>query len=505
MDEVGGPALAEVLDVEAAARRQELHPAAQLARAVAGVGAAPVGVVLLRRGQARAAFRAQRRVDELALGAVAHLGDRAENLGDDVAGLADGHPVADEHALARDLRRVVQRGHFHRRAGDGDRAHHGVRRRPAGAADGHADVEQLRGDLLRRVLVRDRPPRRPRRRAEGPLLPQVIDLDHQAVHLVFRIVAVLAPVQHLLDDVVGRFHAPGVRRDVEAPRRQRQVGVVLAGRAPALDVPDAVADHGQRALGGLGGVLLPQRPGGRVAGVGEDALPGGGALGVEVPELLDGDVDLAADLQDLRHRVVIRCGELVRDVGDGAGVGGDVLPHPAVAAGRRADEAAVFVDQVDGQAVDLQLGQVGARRGARQPVAQFRFVEDVVQAVQALQVLHRFEGDAVGRRVDAGADLLRRAVRHGELRVRRLQVLEAAEQLVVLRVRDDGLAGVVLRRMVPDLVGQFLPLPAHVRGGGGGVGGGAAGRGVGDAVGGVCGVVGHADESRRRQFNPAGP
>ena len=46
------------------------------------------------------------------------LDDRAEDLGDDVAGLAQEDQVADEHALADDLLLVVQRGHRHGRAGD---------------------------------------------------------------------------------------------------------------------------------------------------------------------------------------------------------------------------------------------------------------------------------------------------------------------------------------------------------------------------------------------------
>ena len=39
-------------------------------------------------------------IDELALGAVAQVGDRPDDLGDDVARLAQHHRVADEHALA---------------------------------------------------------------------------------------------------------------------------------------------------------------------------------------------------------------------------------------------------------------------------------------------------------------------------------------------------------------------------------------------------------------------
>ena len=84
---------------------------------------------------------------------------RAEHLGDDVAGLADHHGVADQHALALDLGRVVQRRQPDGGPGDLDRFHVGERGDPAGAADVDPDVEQLGGGLLGRVLVGDRPAR----------------------------------------------------------------------------------------------------------------------------------------------------------------------------------------------------------------------------------------------------------------------------------------------------------------------------------------------------------
>ena len=126
--------VAEVLDVEGAPAGDVEDPLPQLGRARPGVGAADVGVALLLRAQLGAALRAVRGHDELALGAVARRDDRAEHLGDDVAGLADDDGVADQHALALDLRGVVQRGQLHRRAGHLHRLHVRERRHPAGAA-----------------------------------------------------------------------------------------------------------------------------------------------------------------------------------------------------------------------------------------------------------------------------------------------------------------------------------------------------------------------------------
>ena len=54
----------------------------------------------------------------------------------------------------------------------------------------------------------------------------------------------------------------------------------------------------------------------------------------------------------------------------GAEVGGDILAFAAVAAGRSADETAVFVGQVDRQSVDLWFGnEIDGRGGPRKRCA----------------------------------------------------------------------------------------------------------------------------------------
>ena len=102
--------------------------------------------------------------------------------------------VADQHALALDLARVVQGGHPDRRPRHQDRLHHPERRDPPGPPDVDLDVEQLGGDLLRRVLEGDRPARCPRRRAELVLDLTLVELDHHTVDLVLDPVPVLAEV-----------------------------------------------------------------------------------------------------------------------------------------------------------------------------------------------------------------------------------------------------------------------------------------------------------------------
>ena len=101
--------------------------------------------------------------------AVAQVDHRAEHLGDDVAGLAQHDGVADQHALAPDLVRVVQGRHARRwsRRQTGSITANGVTRpvRPTLTRMSRSLVV----DLLRRVLVRDGPARRPAGAAEPAL------------------------------------------------------------------------------------------------------------------------------------------------------------------------------------------------------------------------------------------------------------------------------------------------------------------------------------------------
>ena len=169
--------------------------------------------------QRRAARGAVRGHDERALGAGALLDHRPEHLGDHVAGLAQEHHVADQHALALDLAGVVQRGHLHGRAGHLHRLHHGERGHPAGAADVDRDVEQPRAHHLGRVLVGDRPARGPRGGAQPALQREVVDLDHDAVDLVLDVVAVLAVVRRRTSRTAPQVgHDPAAVADVGSPR-----------------------------------------------------------------------------------------------------------------------------------------------------------------------------------------------------------------------------------------------------------------------------------------------
>ena len=144
------------------------HPLPQLRGARPRIGTADVDVGFLLP-PARAALRAVGRHHELALAAVAQVDDWSDDLGDDVTGFAQTtvSPMRTplrrtSFALCRVAIPTVEPRHAHR-------LHPAERGDSAGAADVDQDLEQLGRDFLGRVLERDRPPGRARRRAEAAL------------------------------------------------------------------------------------------------------------------------------------------------------------------------------------------------------------------------------------------------------------------------------------------------------------------------------------------------
>ena len=103
LPEVLVPLCNRALRYRRAAAGEEEQPLAKLRRARFAVGATDVGVTLLLRAQFGSAFRAVRRHHELGFAAVPQVDDRPENLGDHIAGLADGDGVADLDTFALHL------------------------------------------------------------------------------------------------------------------------------------------------------------------------------------------------------------------------------------------------------------------------------------------------------------------------------------------------------------------------------------------------------------------
>ena len=146
-------------------------------------------------------------------------------------------------------------------------------------------------------------------------------------------------------------------------------------------------------------------------------------------------VHFAAYLDTLRTRRAQAQGQ----AGDSLEIGGNVLTDHAVAACRAGFELAVLIRQRNGQAVNFQLGDILDCRVRRQPQmpldfliepAQLVIVECIRQRQHRLPVRVRLEirlrrrPHPLGRRV--GGD---------DLRVRRFQVNQLAQKMIVFCVR----------------------------------------------------------------------
>jgi hypothetical protein len=129
---------------------------------------------------------------------------------------------------------------------------------------------------------------------------------------------------------------------------------------------EAVEHDRELAAGHLSGIELLDRAGGRVARIGVEFLPGGGALGVDPLELGGGQVDFPADLDHVRHRRPGPGFEHARQGGDGQDVGRNIIALVALAAGDGAHELPLLVSQADRQAVNLGLDGVTQVLGAKQ-------------------------------------------------------------------------------------------------------------------------------------------
>ena len=169
----------------------------------------------------------------------------------------------------------------------------------------------------------------------------------------------LAPALGEGDDALDVETRLVIRVDREAERGEALEGGRL-GRDGVAVLDELVEPGRQLPARRDRRVDLAERAGAAVARVGVERQPGLLALLVDALELGLGHEDLAARLE--RGGL----GQARRDDRDRPQVRGHVLAGRPVAAGRALDEPAALVAQADGEAVDLELGdvaQVGGRFG----------------------------------------------------------------------------------------------------------------------------------------------
>ena len=424
-----------------------LQPLHRLRRADQRAGAAAHRLVFLAHGMT-AAHRARLR-KLVRLGALRPLvHDDADDLRDHVAGALDDDGVADAKidavanrtavvADALDVILVMQRRVRHDDAADGDRLEPRHRRQRAGAANLDIDAIEDRRRLLGREFVRNRPARAARNEAEAILPVEPVDLVDHAVDVVAERGALLADLAVEFQDGVDILAKLRPRIDDKAglvhPLQHAVLGI---GRTLAHLAP-GIGEEFQRPRRGDRNVLLAQRARRRIARIGEHRVIGFRLLLVQLEKILLEHVDFAAHFAGRRNMAAL---QRVRNILDGADVGGDVFAGKTVAARRGADQFAVFVAQRQRQAVDLRFGdkrrnmlgiELEKPPDAIDELGDVLIAEGVAERQHGNGMLHFRK--AARRR---GADLLRRRIRRDEIRKFRLDRLQPLAQRVVGRIRN---------------------------------------------------------------------
>ena len=385
------------------------------------------------------------------------LAHDGEDLGNDLPRLLHEHRVADAQVKVVDEILVMQRGIRDGRAGQTHRLNDRLRREHTRAADLHDDVAHAALLLLRRVFIRHRPARELRRAAEILPLREIVDLNDRAVDVERERLAVVADPVNARAAGIERFTAL-IRHDREAQRRQIVQRFRVRGKravAVKLEVEDDDIELARRR--DLR-VLLAHRARRRVAGIGQQRLFEQLALGIERCEYFVRHIDLTAH-DKLCRRVFKR----QRQVAQRAEVFRHVFAGDAVAARSAADEHPVFILERHGQAVDLRLDGIIMRLRerpvhARAERAQLVEREHVLQALERHLMAHLRKG--VER---VAADVLRRRIGRGVLRVRRLELFEPAHKRVILEIADLGrILHVIEKICVFQLTAQRQDLFAYI-------------------------------------------
>ena len=340
-----------------------------------------------------------------------------------------------------------------RGTGQTHRLQHRLGCQHAGAAHLDHDILQHRGLLLGGILVCHSPFGAFGGAPNHIALGKVIQLDHGAVY-VEGIFHSLVAHPGDFDQNVSSFAQPAIWDHLEVLGGQIIYGLGMAGEGPALGQLQVKHGDVQPALGGHLGVQLPQRAGCGVAGIRHQRLALDLPPGVDLLKDLTGHVDLTPHDEP---------GQLLRqghgDGPNGAEVLRHVLPYPAVSSGGAADEDTVPVLQGYGQAIHLGLHAIhGLRQSglhAFQELPDLPIVEHVLQTLQRHGMFYRGE---LGQRRPSHP--LGGRIRRDLLRVLPLQILQAAQQAVIFKVRDDRrilyvVAIAVCVQLVPELL-HFL-------------------------------------------------
>ena len=318
---------------------QGLEPAGR-----AGAVRAAVLHLALRLDDLDAAERAVRRhLPHDGAGPV--LSGRTDDLRDHVPRPLHDDEVTFADVLAVDVLLIVQRRAGHGHPADRHRLELGPRVERTCPAHSDMDPVERRDRSRRRPLERPRPPWPLVKGAQPTLLIEGVDLDHDAVDLVVELGTPALPALAGGGDLVDRLESFGVRVRPEPALSQPREHLELRVGRVALVHAGAVDPEREGPLGSDRRIELPQRARRGVAWVRRRFLARSYLRRVEAGEPGEREVDLSANLEELRRYLGVSSAHPQRNRLDRAHVRSHVLAAEPVTAGRRPDEHTTLVDQ----------------------------------------------------------------------------------------------------------------------------------------------------------------
>src|ERR1700674_4406450 len=160
--------------------------------------------------------------------------------------------------------------------------------------------------LLGGILVSDCPARRFGGETDFLPLRKTVQLDHRTVCLIGELAADLIQFLNRLNELVDRLAVPGFLRRFESKRFKpgQRLGLRLRRILSVLDSTGSIDDNVQRPLGQHPRIKLFKRPRCRITRISKAFLPSRLAFRIQLLEPGLSEVNLAANLEQLRARAL---------------------------------------------------------------------------------------------------------------------------------------------------------------------------------------------------------
>ena len=383
------------------------------------------------------------------------LQHHGQHFRDHVAGAAHDDGIAHAHILAQHLVFIVQGGIRHRHAahGHGRQARHGRH----GARAAHLDIDaQHHGQgFFGGELVRQRKTRRARDKAQLLLVLRRVHLVDHAVDFVGQGGAARADIGVVGQQALRALHHTALLRHGDAQRFVPVEQGRMRGRhGGAIEGADAIRIETQLALRRDARIELAQAAGRRIARVGKFLLTCLALAFVQTGKIGLEHHHLAAHVQQRRHILAMQA---QGDAGNGADIRRHVFARGAIAARGGLHEQAIFIAQVDGQAIEFHFGSVVDFCTVKVQAFAHAAVEvdDIVIGETIVQRQHRHRvRDLLELRQRRRAHAQGGRIRCPEFGMSRFQRLQFDKQLVVLGVGNGGIVEHVVGVQMPIELGS---------------------------------------------------